>query len=410
MMQPIRTHWRSIALLLAFALGILLFLAVSLVTGIRSLLTLLNGSADPTGDMIKSFASGFELILLVICAWFLLQRTLYKPEADLPFRFPFAGWQISVSCMIFVFSIALGTIAAMSEIRWLSWLLLPTLTIFTVLLPIFLFLGIGTRGVPFGPRWKAWSTLGMGLTIGPAFMITLEILALFFFALVGFIALAGHPEVIRELLRIGKLLAQNVSEETAVELLAPYIVQPVTIASLFIYLSLAVPLIEELLKPLAVWLFAKNLNSPTNGFALGMLGGAAFALVESLNVSSDGGSGWSVVVLVRAGTSLLHMTTSGLMGFAIVELFQRKRLGRFLATYLAAVLLHGLWNACAIGAGLASVGEMVGRPEWIWDLPAALGGISVLSVGIFFVLVAANRRVRSLVPAAQEVAPEEGVK
>jgi RsiW-degrading membrane proteinase PrsW (M82 family) len=409
-MQPTRTHWRSIALLLAFALGILLFLVASLVAGVRSVVTLLNGSADPTGDMIKSFASGFELILLLICGWFMLQRIRHQPKADLPFRYPFAGWQIYVSCMIFVFSIALGTMAAVSEIRWLNWLLLPTLTILTVLLPIFLFLGIGTRGIPFGPRWKAWSTVGIGMTIGPALMITLESLALFFFALLGFIALSGHPEVIRELLRIGKLLAQNVSEETAVELLAPYIVQPVTIASLFIYLSLVVPLIEELLKPLAVWLFAKNLNSPTNGFALGMLGGAAFALVESLNVSSDGGSGWSVVVLVRAGTSLLHMTTSGLMGFAIVELFQGKRLGRFLATYLAAILLHGLWNACAIGAGLASVGEMVGRPEWIWDLPAALGGIGVLSAGIFVVLVAANRRVRRQVPAAQEAAPEEGVK
>ena len=409
-MQPARTHWRSIALLLAFALGALLFLAVSLTTGIRSILALVSGSADPTGDMIKSFAAGFELIVLLICARFLLQRTLHQPQADLPFRYPFAPWQIFVISVIFLLGVGLGTLGTASGISWLNWLLLPTLTVLTVLLPIFLFLGIGTRGIPFGARWKAWGTLGMGMTIGPASMITLEILALFFFAAIGLIALAGHPEVIRELVRVGKLLAQDVSEETVIELLAPYIVQPVTIASLLIYLSLAVPLIEELLKPLAVWLFAKNLNSPAHGFALGMLGGAAFALVESLNVSSDGGSGWSVVVLVRAGTSLLHMTTSGLMGFAIVELFHGNKFGRFLATYLAAVLLHGLWNACAVGAGLASVGELVGRPEWIYNLPAALGGISVLAVGIYFVLVAANRKVRSQVRAAQEAAPEEGVK
>jgi hypothetical protein len=401
-MQTSKTHWPSIIILTAFALAVLVFLASTLIAGITSIVELFDGSADPTGNMITSFASGFEMILLVICAWFLLERTMRKDQADLPFRFPFAGWQVLALPAIFLFCLGLGAVVAISGIRWLGWLILPAFTIVTVVLPIFLFLGVGTKDIPFGSRWKAWSTLGMGMTIGPLLMITVEILVLFVFAIIGVIALAGQPEVVQELIRIGKLLMEEVSEQTAIQLLAPYIVQPVTIASIFIYLSLAVPLIEELFKPLAVWLFAKNIKSPANGFVLGMLSGGAFALVESLNVSSSGGTGWFAVVAVRAGTGLLHMTTSGLMGFAIVQLIRGKKVRRFIATYLAAVTLHGLWNACAIGAGLAALGEVVGKPEWIWNLPAALGGIAVLTVGIFVVLLAANRRVRTLLPPTPE--------
>jgi hypothetical protein len=120
-----------------------------------------------------------------------------------------------------------------------------------------------------------------------------------------------------------------------------------------------------------------------------------------------------VIVVVRAGTSLLHMTTSGMMGYTIVQLFQEKKVGRFIVTYLTATALHGIWNACAAGAALATIGEMIGKPEWLLNLPAALCGIVILATGMFFVLLSANRKVRaSLAPL---VAPklglnEEGVK
>jgi RsiW-degrading membrane proteinase PrsW (M82 family) len=156
-----------------------------------------------------------------------------------------------------------------------------------------------------------------------------------------------------------------------------------------------VPAIEELIKPLAVWFFARGLNSPANGFTLGALSGAAFALMESLNVSGDGSISWFAIVIIRAGTSLLHITSSGLMGFAIVELFKRKNWGRFLVTYLAMGFLHGIWNACAAATAMAVIGGSIGRPEWLAYLPAAVLGISTLIVGMFAILITANRRIRS---------------
>jgi hypothetical protein len=212
---------------------------------------------------------------------------------------------------------------------------------------------------------------------------------------------------------ISRQINQGISEQAAVELLSPYITKPATLASIFLYLSLIVPLIEEMIKPLAVWFFAGRLNTPANGFALGMLSGGAFALIESMNVSGNGSAAWFVIVAVRAATSLLHMTTSGLMGFAIVQLVQERKVVRFIATFLAAAALHGIWNACAAGTALATIGEDVGRPEWLLNLPAALCGIAVLATGMFAVLIAANRKVRppSTSLAAYDLAAnEEGVK
>ena len=130
---------------------------------------------------------------------------------------------------------------------------------------------------------------------------------------------------------------------------------------------------------------------------MGILSGAGFALVENLNASAGSGAiNWPVVVSVRAGTSLLHMTASGLVGWGTVSAFHEKRIGRFFAAYFAAVLIHGLWNACAAGAGLSAIGESIGKPEWLSNFaPALLCGLLVLGIGMFAVLLRSNQQLRS---------------
>ena len=168
------------------------------------------------------------------------------------------------------------------------------------------------------------------------------------------------------------------------------------IATIIGYIAIIVPLIEELLKPLAVWIFATKIESPAQGFAMGVLSGAAFALIESLNASADGTTSWPVIVSIRAGTSLLHMTASGLVGWGIVSAFREKRIMRFFAAYFTAVAIHGIWNACAVGTGISAVGESIGKPEWLFNfIPAMLCGMFVLGIGMFAVLIASNRKLRS---------------
>lgn len=146
----------------------------------------------------------------------------------------------------------------------------------------------------------------------------------------------------------------------------------------------------------AVWIFARQIDSPAQGFVLGALSGVAFALIESLNASADSSASWGVIVSARAGTSLLHLTTSALVGWGIVSLFKEKRFGRFFAAYFSAVLVHGIWNASAAGAGIASIGELIGKPEWLFNLaPALICGLVVLGIGMFAVLLKSNRSLRT---------------
>jgi RsiW-degrading membrane proteinase PrsW (M82 family) len=235
------------------------------------------------------------------------------------------------------------------------------------------------------------------MTIGPLIMIVLEIVLLLGIVIVAMIFIATQqPALFREIVNLGRILKQETDQETILKLVAPYISNPIVIATIVGYIALLVPLIEELLKPLAVWIFASKIETPAQGFAMGLLSGAAFALIESLNASGDGSVSWPVIVSIRAGTSLLHMTASGLVGWGIVSAFREKRILRFFAAYFCAVTIHGIWNACVVGTGLSAVGESIGKPEWLFNfIPAMLGGMLVLGIGMIPVLIASNKKLRS---------------
>jgi RsiW-degrading membrane proteinase PrsW (M82 family) len=296
-----------------------------------------------------------------------------------------------------IVSVTIGGIIAYAEVVWLAWIILPALTILVIVPPLWLLFGLGTKGIELGSRWRVFSVLGLGMTLGPLIMIVMEIVLLLVIILVGAIIIAlKQPALFHELVHLGAILKRETDQDVILRLLAPYISNPVVIATAIGYIALAVPLMEELLKPLAVWIFAKKIESPAQGFAMGLLSGAAFALIESLNASGDGTSSWPVIVSIRAGTSLLHMTASGLVGWGIVSAFHEKRPSKFFAAYFTAVAIHGLWNACAVGAGLSMVGQFIDKPEWLFNiLPAMLCGMSVLGIGMFSVLIASNRKLRS---------------
>jgi len=100
------------------------------------------------------------------------------------------------------------------------------------------------------------------------------------------------------------------------------------------------------------------------------------------------------------------MTASGLVGWGIVSAFHEKRPSKFFAAYFAAVAIHGIWNACAVGVGVSMVGEYIGKPEWLFSIiPAMLCGMSVLGIGMFAVLIAANRKLRNS-PSSPAFLPE----
>jgi len=400
-MQTKKIHWLSFSILFVLGLGIAFVILISLGLGVSSLISLFMEEGDPAGQMISAFAFGFEAVLLLACFWFVLQKTQGREQAEALLRFPFAGWQIVAVIGLVIGSVGIGAAVAYAEITWLAWIILPALTVLVIVPPIWLLFGIGTKGIELGPRWRIFSVLGLSMTLGPLIMIILEMVLLLGIIAAGVVVLAiQQPSIFQELANLSAVIKQETNEEVILKLFAPYISNPFVMATVIGYIALFVPLIEELFKPLAVWIFARKIESPAQGFAMGLLSGAAFALIESLNASGDGTTSWPVIVSIRAVTSLLHIMASGLVGWGIVSAFREKRILRFFASYFSAVTIHGIWNACVTAAGFSMVGEFIGKPEWFFNIiPAMVGGMFVLGVGMFLLLIASNRKLRTLLPS-----------
>jgi hypothetical protein len=161
-----------------------------------------------------------------------------------------------------------------------------------------------------------------------------------------------------------------------------------------IYTALFVPAVEELFKPLGVWLLARKLDSPAQGFALGALSGASYALIETIGVSGQGGE-WATLLFTRIGTGLLHITTSALMGAAIVFALRQRRYLRLLATYILAITLHGLWNTSAILYSFSSLAKMLGQTDRLSTIqPITMIAMSVLAAGLLVILLIVNHQMR----------------
>jgi RsiW-degrading membrane proteinase PrsW (M82 family) len=190
-----------------------------------------------------------------------------------------------------------------------------------------------------------------------------------------------------------------------IEMMAPYLFRPGVISIVLLFFSLLVPLIEELVKPLGVWLFANKISSPAQGFALGALGGASFALIETLGVSPQTDE-WSILLLTRLGTDILHVTTAALMGAGIVYAIRGQRYPRLLGTYFLCVFLHGLWNGLAMLFSFSTLAEQFQKQNPLSGLTAPVGiAIAIYAAILLIVLVTSNRRMRDSQPALPHEEP-----
>jgi hypothetical protein len=403
-------HLPSLLGALLFFLGALLLLGTALLMGITALAGLLTESVLVPGQTIFPVVVGFEGLLLLAAAFFALQKYLGRPAAEQEISLSVPTWQLLLFGLVAAVSLGVGYLVTNSEP--LNWLLLPLLTILAVVLPLGVLLGLGTRKLATAPRWQAWTVLGLAMTLGPVLLFALEIvLAILFFA-GGVVYLMTQPALVFELRNITEqIMLIGPQSEEAVRLLAPYITQPGVIGAALLYIAVLVPAVEEIFKPIGVWLFGRKLDSPAQGFALGALCGAGYALIETMGVSGQQASGWAPLLSSRIGTGLLHITTSALMGAAIVMAFRQRRYLRLLGTYLIAILLHGLWNALAMGFTFATLAEMLDEPGRIGSLrDPMIAAMAALAVALFAILVLSNRRLRkSMIPLPAPDLPQENM-
>ena len=211
-MQTKKIHWPSLLILITLGLGIAVEVLIMFGMGVSSLVDLFGDSANPAGEMIVSVAFGFEALVLLACAWFVLQKTLGWEKADASFKFPFAGWQVIALLAVVILAAAIGGVSAYAEIAWVNWIILPFLTLLVIIPPVWILFGIGSNGIELGPRWRVFSVLGLGMTLGPLIMIFLELFLLLIILVIGMMILAvQNPDLFQEIMRLSQMLKDRKS-------------------------------------------------------------------------------------------------------------------------------------------------------------------------------------------------------
>lgn len=174
------------------------------------------------------------------------------------------------------------------------------------------------------------------------------------------------------------------------------VVLVVAIAAALGFFTVIGPLIEETLKGLGPGiLIARTKPMASRALLWGLAAGAGFAFSENLLlganlVTEQGGGGglWAVLILARAGTSLVHVAATATVSLGWYSAFvERKRTG-FLLFFTAGFAAHGSWNLLTIllSSALSSAGMIPGAAGELSGVGAV---IAVFTVAVFAILVAA---------------------
>ena len=152
-----------------------------------------------------------------------------------------------------------------------------------------------------------------------------------------------QPELMEQLSKLSmEIINSPLDPEIFDHAISTMVGTPWFVMILLAVTAIFIPVIEELLKPVAVWFLAGNNLTPAEGFEAGLICGGIFAFLESLGLfGTPFSGGWSAVVVARLGTGVLHALASGLVGWAIASAWNEGKVIRAGFATLLAVFLHG---------------------------------------------------------------------
>jgi len=280
---------------------------------------------------------------------------------------------------------------------FLTWLFLPPLQVLLVAVPIFFLIEFARRKLTY-PQDGGWGVFSLGVIVTQPLVILLEIIGLLAVGGLVIAWLSQRPDLIDELNRLAQRLMDAQMDPRVVEqILLPYLQQPA-----IVYLGLAIgagliPLLEELLKPLALWgMVGRRLDEPA-GFVLGLFAGGTFALIESLGMAvSATEQDWSSILVARLGTGILHITTTALMGWALAAAWKNRKYMQLGLTLLIAFSLHAVWNLLGLFMGVQPYLPAASLPNLDPIVPPL--ALIVLAAAMLLILAGANRRLRKSIP------------
>jgi hypothetical protein len=340
---------------------------------------------------VSMAASGLLLIPSAILGFL----RMVGRQAPQPERIP---WVLRPTILILLLPLVLLAGYWVSIHETLNWWLLPPIHVIAIGLPVLWLLYLGSRRLPAGSLQRIWGVFGSGLVLGPTLILLSELFAMLAFGFVLLVPLSTQPDLQQQLnTLLQRLQTAPPSPSSMNQLVAPLLTRPIVILSVLTFIAVIVPLIEEALKPIGVWLLAGSSLTPVEGFTAGLLSGAGYALFESL-VLSSGSQDWVFLVTVRIGTAVIHILTTGLTGWALAVAWREKRYLTLGVTYLASVLIHGLWNGMTLMMTFSSFAELQDLQQAL-PLVTRLGSIAPIALGFltlaaFTVLLLSNRALR----------------
>lgn len=399
------TDWRSILLLIFSLGGTLLTISTAIglliVTNLQNSL-LLKANTSSLTTTLSATTLIFMGLLLLPTAWTSLQRLRGKElEAlSLPRLRPWA-W-VAIPSLWLLDIILASLFYDAPGANWYA----PILHFLAVALPVYLIVRIALYRFPLGSGQRAWSVFGTGLMVSSTLAIIAEVILAVLGLVVFGVYLGLNPDLMPNIQQLLPQLEQTTNLESLIPMFEPLIKNPFTVFVALMFLSFFVPIIEENLKSLGVWLVMGRLSTPAQGFAMGFLSGAGFAMVESLSASMTPDSTWAVTFAMRALSGMMHMLATGLFGLGIAYLRLEKRYWRFIGLALLAMLLHGTWNAGAVFTVAGGLRSVIAAPnlDFAGVVMMVVGGglLFLMACSMSVVLIVVTMRLR---PAAQLVQP-----
>jgi hypothetical protein len=363
--------------------GLLLVVAAPAVGGALTVAETL----PPAGIMALGLVLGVPLALHGWAGW--------RERPSRPFK-PSHVWWL---WLLLVALIGIGAVISSQSVA--PALLLPPIHVVAMaLLPLIVLALVGRALRGMGGSWRevvasvgGGGFLGMGVSLVGEGLVILA--AIIFLAAI----VAMMPGGAGRIVALARDL-QDLARQADITSLLELVLSPVVVVSALAYFSIAVPLIEETCKTLAAGVVGCWVRPHlARIFLWGVAGGAGFALVENLLSGVLGGAEvWPFGVVTRFGATVMHCFTGGLVGWGWGQLWSARRPVRLLGTYAAAVIIHGLWNAAAVGAGLLGATTLVFEADDLWlaliglGMATLTGALGLLAVAFLVMLLLAGRR------------------
>jgi RsiW-degrading membrane proteinase PrsW (M82 family) len=373
--KPPRKDWRTYLSVVLTALGIVIFLMQAFSMSIVWLTRLIGGQNGSMSNIPGSLSTwSFLLMGALLLPVFLMSLNQLRGKDDplwLQTDRPALRKNVFWVMVLWPAVVALGWLVAGNQN--VAMFLLGPINLLAAGLPVLWILNAASWKLNGGPRLRQWRIFGFSLTVMPFLVILVELIAILILTLFGGLyityRMSVDPILKNELTLLYEQIAASVQDiDQILILFESYFRQPSVIFWAAAIMGGVMPIIEEVVKPIALFPLARKGITPQEGFIGGLLCGAGFALTENLlyfNIALNA-EDWLFMAIGRAGTGILHMLASGLVGWGLVKTWRSGKWGAQALLSFSAFLLHGLWNALALFVGFAPDQLLETEPDfWV---------------------------------------------